>query len=180
MSQDMIVAKRYAKALFDVANNRNLVQQIEEELRLVVESIASHADFSKLLKHPNVQKDVKLAMVRSVFEGKLTDLLLDTLYMLVERRREDILPALLDNYIRISNEATGQAHAIVTTPVPLTEEESATIADQFGKLTGKSIRVTNVVNPATLGGMEVRIGDRLYDGSLAGKLVRLQKTLSVS
>ncbi len=68
----------------------------------------------------------------------------------------------------------------MTSPAPLSEQEKSNLAEKFGALLGKTIRVTNSVNPELLGGLTVRIGDTLYDGSLKGKLERLDKTLQTA
>ncbi|WNQ11552.1 F0F1 ATP synthase subunit delta [Paenibacillus aurantius] len=180
MSQDTIVAKRYAKALFEVARGRNQIAQVEEELAAVVSSIRENADFRRLLEHPNLDASVKTNLLTGIYEGKVSEAVFNTLRLLVDRGRESLLPYLLNDYVKIANEELGQAKAIVTTPLPLTAEETEHIAAQFGQLTGKTIRVENVIDSSLLGGLQVRIGDRLYDGSLSGKLNRLQKTLAGS
>jgi F-type H+-transporting ATPase subunit delta len=80
--------------------------------------------------------------------------------------------------VKIAGEALGQARATVYTAQALSAEELGNVAAQFSGLTGKKITAEQVVEPALLGGIQVRIGDRLYDGSLAGKLDRLQKSLN--
>lgn len=178
MSSDTIVAKRYAKALFAVAQEKSAIQQVEEDLRSIVEVIEGNADLKKLLLHPNVDASDKIKMLKGIFEGKVSEPVLSTLQLLVERRRESILRSLLDHYVSIADAALGQASATVYAPFALTEAESREIARQFGRLTGKKIRLESIVDPSLLGGIQVRIGDRLYDGSLSGKLARLQKTLN--
>lgn len=180
MSGDTNVAKRYARALFEVAREQNLIAQVEEELRSVLEAIRVNADFGKLLQHPNIATAAKIDMLKNVFGGRLSDTVFHTLCLLIENRREDVLSYVLDDYVAIANEALGQASAIVTTPSPLSDKEKEEITERFGKLTGKKIRVENVINASLIGGMQVQIGDRLYDGSLAGKLARLEKSLSVT
>jgi F-type H+-transporting ATPase subunit delta len=174
MSSETIVAKRYAKALFELAQEKNEVAQVEADLQAIVSSIHEHADFQKLLSHPNIDSSKKTALLSTLFQGKVSEAVLNTVSLLVERRRESILAELLADYVKIANEALGQAKAIVSSPKVLTKEESAHIASRFSEITGKKIQVEQVIDTSLLGGIQVRIGDRLYDGSLAGKLQRLQ------
>ncbi|MNI14814.1 ATP synthase subunit delta [compost metagenome] len=176
-SADNVVAKRYAKALFEIAKENSTVSQIEEELASIVKVIKDHADLRKLLSHPNVDSAAKIDLLKKVFEGNVSEVLFNTLQLLFTRRRESILPYLLNDYIQIANEELGQATAIVTTPYALSESDQQGVAVQFTQITGKTIRVENVIDPKLIGGMQVRIGDRLYDGSLIGKLNRLEKQL---
>ncbi|MDU5949832.1 MAG: ATP synthase F1 subunit delta, partial [Paenibacillus macerans] len=115
-------------------------------------------------------------VISQAIEGKLSKSVVSLAKLLVERGRIGILPELLDAYIKISSDALGIANAVVLTTYPLNEEEKGQVAAEFGALVGKKIRVENEIDKSLLGGMKVRIGDTLYDGSLAGKLERLEKS----
>jgi F-type H+-transporting ATPase subunit delta len=180
MSRDTIVAKRYAKALFELAQGKNQIAQVEDELGQIVGIIHDNVDLEKLLTHPNIDTSKKIALLNQLFAGKVSEIVLNTICLLVERRREDLLSSLLEDFVLIANEALGQAQATVTTPLALTEHEAQEIAERFSQISGKKIQISNVVDPSLLGGLTVRIGDRLYDGSLSGKLGRLEKSLQVS
>ncbi|MCP3775317.1 F0F1 ATP synthase subunit delta [Paenibacillus sp. MZ04-78.2] len=180
MSQDLIAAKRYAKALFDVARESDRVAQVEQELEKVIAVLNENPDLFKLIKHPGIEADVKIGLLKQIFDADVSEVVINTLKLLIQRRREDSLEAFVAAYSKIAGDALGQANATVYTPVELSETELGTIAETFGKLTGKQIRVESVLDKRLLGGIQVRIGDRLYDGSLAGKLERLHKTLNQS
>lgn len=177
MSRDTIVAKRYAKALFEVALGQGSVAQVEEELKGILQVIRENADYGKLLEHPNISTDAKQQLLKQAFEGKVSAAVFNTVQLLVERGRVSVFEDLVDSYVKIANESLGQANATVYSTYPLKKEESHQIADRFGQLTGKRIRISNVVDASLIGGIQVRIGDRLYDGSLSGKLQRLQQAL---
>lgn len=180
MSKDMIAAKRYAKALFQVAREKGQVAQVEQELESMISVLKENADLSKLIKHPGIEAAVKIGLIKQIFESSVSEAVLNTLQLLIERRREEALEAFVKAYVKIANDALGQANATVYTPVELSEAELNAIAATFGKLTGKQIRMESVLDKSLLGGIQVRIGDRLYDGSLSGKLSRLERTLNQS
>ncbi|UJF33280.1 F0F1 ATP synthase subunit delta [Paenibacillus hexagrammi] len=175
---DIVVAKRYAKALFEVAQEKNAVSQVEEELTSVGSAIKDNADLQKFLSHPNIGASVKTDLLKQSLSGKVSEMVMNTLQVLIDKGRISILSALVSDYVKIANEALGQASATVYSTASLTDAQQAEIAAQFSKITGKTIRVTNVIEPKLLGGIQVRIGDRLYDGSIAGKLDRLAKSLA--
>jgi F-type H+-transporting ATPase subunit delta len=177
MTSGTVIAKRYAKALFEVAQARNAVSEVEEELKSISEVLESTPELLDFLNHPKISAADKVALLQKSFSGTLREEVMSTLQLLVERRRQAALRALYREYVAIANEALGQAEAVAITAVPLSEEEQRKVSEQFGKVTGRKIRVHNVINPAILGGIQVRIGDRLYDGSISGKLSRLQKIL---
>lgn len=180
MSRDLNVAKRYAKALFESAQGGNIVSQVEEELLAVVNAIEANGDLEKLIQHPGIAVEAKKGMLQQLFEGKVSDIVLNTLQLLIDRRREDIIGAIATYYVGIANGALGQANATVYTPFDLSETELNLIREKFGSLSGKTIRLDTVIDKSLLGGIQVRIGDRLYDGSLSGKLQRIEKVLNQS
>ncbi len=164
------VAKRYARALFEVANERGLVDQIETELRSVVDAIEGNAELAKILMHPHIAPDAKKELVSQLFQARVATETLNFLNLLIDNKRESDLAPIVRAYVVLANEARGIADAVVTTAKPLSDEEQTQLAEQFGKILNKTLRVTTVVDPSILGGVVVKIGDRLYDGSIKTKL----------
>ncbi|GIP28744.1 ATP synthase subunit delta [Paenibacillus sp. J23TS9] len=178
MSRETIAAKRYAKALFEVAVQQQKTLEVEQELKAVVEAITANADVQQFISTPNISISVKLDVLKKALQDKVSQPVVNTIELLIERGRADILSDLLDSYIRIEGESLGIADATVYSTYPLSEQEQASVAAQFGALANKKIRVSNVVDKSLLGGVKVMIGDKLYDGTLAGKLERLEKSFN--
>ncbi|UHA75661.1 F0F1 ATP synthase subunit delta [Paenibacillus sp. 481] len=177
MSQETVVAKRYAKALFELAQERQAVAETEQQLKLIAELLHANRELKLLLTSPNVNLADKSSVLKGALQGHVSDFVLNTLDMLIERGRIHALQDVANSYVRIAGAAIGLVDAEVTSAYALSEEEKQVVAFQFGSTLGKSVRVHNVVNASILGGMQVRIGDRLYDGSLSSKLTRMEKTL---
>lgn len=173
----LIVAKRYAKALFEAASQEGIVDQVEQELELVVQLIKDDLEFKKFLEHPNIETDAKLEVLKTTLSNHLSPIVFKTLELIILRRREAMLPELLSSYIASANEALGQENAVVYSAYDISAEESDKIAQTFSAMTGKKIKVSHIVDASILGGLRVRIGDRLFDGSLSNKLANLEKSL---
>lgn len=171
------VAKRYARALFEVASENQTIDTTENELNQITELIAQDADFKAILTHPKITAAEKNQMLKTLFEGKVADTTLNFLTLVIERGREESFSAIAQNFTDLANEARGYADAIVTTAKPLTDEEAQKVAAQFGDQLNKKLRVTTKVDPTIIGGMIVRIGDRMYDGSIKGKLARFTQQI---
>lgn len=178
MSSNSVVAKRYAKALFEVAQSNKNVEGIEADLKVIAAALQANEDFAKFIVHPNIASNDKLDVLKKAFGGSVSETVLNTLGVLVESGRESIIEELLENYVSIANALTGSASAVVTTPQALSDKELDAVAKDFGKAIGKTVRAENIVDPALLGGLTIRVGDRLYDASLSGKLARLEKSLN--
>ncbi len=177
MSRGTVVAKRYAKALFQLAQQKGLVTETEAQLELIVKVIEINADVRAFLAAPNITLETKKQTLIKAFGAEASPIVLNLVSLLIERGREGELAAVLEAYLKVAGGVLGRADAHVTSSQPLTDSEQTKLADKFGALLGKTIRVTNTVNPELLGGVTVRIGDTLYDGSLRGKLERLDKAL---
>ncbi|OKP98482.1 F0F1 ATP synthase subunit delta [Paenibacillus sp. P46E] len=178
MSRDTIVAKRYAKALFEVAFEERQTLEIEEDLKSLVTALNSDTELQRFISSPRISGEDKLAVLKRALEGKLSGAVINTLEILMKRGRMDILPDLLDSYIKIEGDSLGQADATVYSTYSLSSSELTQVAEEFGHLSGRNIRITNVVDKSLLGGLKVVIGDTLYDGSLFGKLARLEKSFN--
>jgi F-type H+-transporting ATPase subunit delta len=174
---DVVVAKRYARALFDLAMEQNALESFENDLVNAQKEIANSEGLLQFLAHPKIDTAVKKEKINNIFAGKISNSVLSLVLLLIERRREGILPTLLKEFVAQANEARGIADAVVVSAAPLGNAEVNTIATQFGRKIGKSLRVQNVVDPSVIGGIVIRIGDRLYDGSVAGKLARFKQSI---
>ncbi|MFF2481286.1 F0F1 ATP synthase subunit delta [Paenibacillus sp. NPDC058071] len=175
MSRDIVVAKRYAKALFDLAQQDGIVAEVEEQLKLIVQTLEADENFSKFLSFPSIDPAKKVAVLKEAYSDRVSSIVLNTLELLVARGRQDAIGSIYIAYTKIAGEALGQAHATIYSASQLTVSEFAEVVAQFSQISGKKIIAQQVVEPELLGGVQVRIGDRLYDGSLSGKLDRLQK-----
>lgn len=172
-----IVAKRYALALFQIANEKQLLDQMELELRTVREVTNNNAEFKALLKTPKITMENKKQMIQTIFADLSKDVQ-NTIIILMERHREEEIPAVADHFIALANEAKGTADAVVYSARELTKEEEQSISSTFASSIGKkSLRMNNIVDENLIGGVKIQIGNRIYDGSVRGKLDRLERKL---
>ena len=176
MSNTM-VAKRYASALFQIANEQQVLGQVEEDLRVVKEVLEYNPDLKAVLQSSKLTIDKKKEIVKNAF-ASVNVFVLNTVLVLIDRHREDQIAEVTDQFLELANEAMGIAEAEVYSARELTDAErealSATFAAKIGK---KSLRIENIVDSNLLGGIRLRIGNRIYDGSLRGKLDRLERKL---
>jgi len=176
MSNSM-VAKRYASALFQIAKEQQFLSTVEEELRVVKEVLQYNADLKAVLKSSKLTIDKKKEVIKAAFVS-INSYVLNTLLILIDRHREDEIVEVVDQFIELSNNEMGIAEAEVFSIRPLTDAERAAISTTFAaKIGKKSLRIENIVDSELLGGVKLRIGNRIYDGSLRGKLNRLERKL---
>jgi F-type H+-transporting ATPase subunit delta len=173
------VAKRYALALFQISKENNLLDQMEEELRVVKQVITGSTDLTAVLKSPKVSIEQKKQLIKGSF-STIHPFVLNTLMILIDRHREDQIAEVADHFVALANEVRGIAEAKVYSVRPLTDSEKEALSASFAAKVGKkSLRIENIVDTDLLGGLKLRIGNRIYDGSLRGKLDRLERNLIV-
>lgn len=172
-----LVAKRYAHAFFEVASEKNQVDKVEQELQLIKQTIDENPAFLRFLEHPQIATDVKKEEFATIFKGQLSQTTLNFFYLLIDKNREDAFDYIPKFFTEKANEARGLVDAVVTSVKPLTDDQKMALVNSFKQLLNKEVRIQNELNSSIMGGVVVQIGDRLYDGSVAGKLNRLQQSL---
>jgi F-type H+-transporting ATPase subunit delta len=172
-----LVAKRYASALFQIANEQQILGQVEEDLRVVKEVLEYNSDLKAVLKSSKLTIDKKKEIVKNAF-ASVNVFVLNTVLILIDRHREDQIVEVTDQFLELANEAMGIAEADVYSARELTDAEREALSSAFAaKIGKKSLRIENIVDSNLLGGIRLRIGNRIYDGSLRGKLDRLERKL---
>ncbi|SFL62629.1 F0F1 ATP synthase subunit delta [Pelosinus propionicus] len=171
------LAVKYAQALYELASEKQVLEITEQELRFVENTIASYDDLSTLMYHPQVLAQAKKETIHKVFGQDIHDFVLNFLLLLVDKRRESILPAIISEYATLANKARNIVEAEVTTALPLGESQHTALANKLSQVTGKTIVLKTQINQGIIGGMIVKIGDKLIDGSVVRQLATLKKAL---
>jgi F-type H+-transporting ATPase subunit delta len=176
MSNSM-VAKRYALALLKIAKETDSLGVIEEELRVVKEVVQYNPELKAILNSSKLSIEKKKEILKTAFASVNVNVL-NTLLILIDRHREDQIIDLADEFLELANEEMGIAEAEVYSTRELSVAERDAISTVFAAKVGKkSLKLENIVDSNLLGGIRLRIGNRIYDGSLRGKLDRLERKL---
>ena len=177
---EAIVAKRYADALFQLGNEKNTLDQFVEEFRVVKEVFQKEEQLNTFLEHPRINQMKKKELLEAAFQNMDQDVL-NTLLLLLERDRVQIVPSMIDHLIQRVNDAKGIAEATVYSVRELSDSEKKelenTIAKRFEK---QSVTIHNVVDPTIIGGIRVRVGNTIIDGSISGKLRRMEREIATA
>lgn len=176
MSKD-IAAGRYALALFQLVNEKGQLEQVEEDLRVVKQVFTENNQLQTVLQHPKVSVEKKKAILKEAF-ASMSTYVLNTLMLLLDRHRASIIDEVANTFIRLAHEERGVAEATVYSVRSLSNDEQTAISAVFSKKIGKqSLKIENVIDHRLIGGVKIRIGNRIFDGSVNGKLERLERQL---
>lgn len=181
MNKDLqTIAKRYAVALFELGKEQNSLPTLEEEMKVLKQVFEANKELLGLLENPKVDKVAKKALVTETFQSfSLT--VQNTLHLIVERHRQEIIPVMAAYVLKLSNEARNEKEALVYSTRLLTEDEKTAISEVFSKkVNANKLHIENIVDDSILGGVKIRIGNTIFDGTLSGKLERIRRQLTAS
>ncbi len=171
------LALRYAGALFAAAREANAVDAVESDLGMITWSLGEVPRLEETLTHPLIPAARKKSIAESVFKGKVQDITLHFLRLVVDKRRESILPEVETEYVRLANDFRNVCIVNVTSAVALTDDEKAKLTEKLSRATGKTVRLALAEEPDLVGGLVVQIGDTVTDGSIKGNLASLREKL---
>lgn len=171
------VAGRYAEALYEIAVETKLVDQLEKELTAVVEIINGSDELKRVLFHPRIAAAEKKEVLDSLFKKHVSEITMHFLGLLVERNRELYLADITGYYTSLANKARGITDVEVTSAVDLTKEEKKRLTKAMEQCTGKQVRLSYKTDAGLLGGVVVRVGDKVIDGSVRTRLQALREQL---
>jgi F-type H+-transporting ATPase subunit delta len=170
-------ARRYAEAVFELGSEPDTLDTWLADVRLIADYFGNH-QLAFILNQPNVRFERKEAIIRDLLGGKVSQEGLGLALALVESGGVSLAPRVRDEFERLYNDKRGQAFAEVTSAAPLDEAMRASITSQMGQLTGKRIFLREKVDPDLLGGVTVRVGDTLIDGSVRRRLELLRRRIA--
>lgn len=169
--------RRYARAAFEVALSHNELDRWEKDLADLGPLMAD-ADFSALLVAPQVPLSVKLDGVRTLLRD-VSPRVRNFVSVLVAHGQASGFARMAAEFARLADEKRGVARADIVTAVPVDPERRRRIADSLSAIVGQKVLMTERVDPAIVGGVVARVGDRLIDGSTRTRLQQMRSTLAV-
>jgi F-type H+-transporting ATPase subunit delta len=170
-------ARRYARALLDVAQQQGGPESVRRELREATALLAAQKDLRTALEHPALPAESKRKVVEAVWGRGATPLLVRLLTLLAERGRMEMLPAIEDAFGALWNAQRGVVAAEAISAVALDEAQTRAVAEALRKATGKDVELQTRTDPALLGGILVKMAGRNYDGTVRGRLRALRQRL---
>lgn len=175
-----LVSKTYGEALYEAAMESGEGKAVElmEEIRCVNEILKANPQFDELMKHPGIPKKDKLQVVADTLKGRVSDELAGLLEVVVSKERYKDLPAILDYYTGRVKEQQRIGTAYVTTAAELDEGQKKAVEAKLLETAGyRKMELHYDVDTSLIGGMIIRINDRVVDSSIRTKLDDMKKQL---
>ena len=170
-------ARRYAQAVFELALENRELEKWFDDLTLLSDSV-SNQEFLDFLSQPRVTSEEKIRVVRDALGDLVEPLALNLMSLLATKNIAHILPGITDRYQELLDAQQGIELAEAVTAIPLDDDEERRITEMLSAMSGRDVRLTTRVDAEILGGMIVRIGDRVMDGSTRSRLRAMRRELA--
>jgi F-type H+-transporting ATPase subunit delta len=175
------LAERYAAALFELADERRILDEVAADLRQLQAMLEASGDFLRLIRSPIVSRNEQAKAIGALAErAGLSSSVRDFLAVIAGNRRMFAIPAIIAAFLHKLATRRGEVNAQITAAQRLSEAQLAALDEQLRRSIGSRVAVDVRVDPGLIGGMIVRVGSRMVDGSVRGKLQRLQLAMKSS
>ncbi len=174
---EKVVARRYAVALFHVAQEKGQLDQIMSDYQLVISFLKQDPRLGELLRHQRLSVCRKKEIARELWQNRISRLFLSFVELLIDKRRERFLEAIYGLFASQVRQLRNIVIAEVRTAFPLDQQAEQDLMKALEQLTGKQIELETSLHPELIGGLAVKIGDRIFDGSTTKQLQLLGRRL---
>ena len=173
-----LIAGTYGDALFELAVEQNLTDSLMQEIDFLQTVLKENSDFEKILMHPEIPKQKKLQLIENVFKGRISDALTGFLRIVVTKGRYENLPDIFAYFIARVKEYKKIGIAQVVSAIPLRDEQKQKIEQKLLETTHyETMEIDYKVEESRIGGLMIRIGDRVVDSTIRSKLSALTGSL---
>ncbi len=164
--------------LLELATEQGALEKVRADVQMLLDSIAGSRDLLLMLRSPVIQHLKKGAVLQKIFEGKVQDLTMKFIRIVAAKGRENLLPEIAEEFIRLYNDQSGLQEAVVTTAFPIDKGIRGEFEKLVGDYSGKKAVLEEVVDESIIGGYTLLMGDRKIDASVTGKLKELKLKFS--
>ena len=177
MARRETAARRYAEAAFELGRSDESLDAWSEDLARLSDALAS-LQVETVVRHPAIAFERKQELLRRVVGDGVSPQALNLVLLMIRRGRPKQVPAMVERFNELLRRERGVVRAEVRSALPLEEPEREAISERLRALTGDAVEINELVDPSLIGGIAVRIGDRLYDASVRSRLERLRARLT--
>lgn len=171
------LARRYAAAIFSLAQANGGVDAIGNDLESMSSAIERDELSREFFVAPVIQRETKERVLNAGFGGRVHEVALHTVLLLVRKRRETLLPTIVSEYRKMQLQSRGEEPLTITTARELDFNELRAMVERLERLYAKKFEVKQIVDPKLIGGVRILMGDRRIDGTVSGRLESLARTL---
>ena len=170
------VSLRYAKSLISLAQEKNKLEEVNADMKLIAATCKNSPDLLLMLNSPIIKTDKKIAVLTAIFSGQLDAMTQSFMVLMANKKREYILGDVAEDFSALYRQAKGIVRAEVTSAIALDDNIKSQIRARIGG--NQEIEFVEKIDASLIGGFIVKVGDKQFDGSIARSIAKLKKTFS--
>lgn len=171
------IARRYAQALFEIAKEQNAVEKFAQDLRSVVSNIESTAEIKKVVYNRLAPAAVKKELCKNILTGDIEPMVGNFINLVLDKAREEYLNAIVEVFDEQVDREKKIVKAQVKVADALDENQIKNLEERLSRMTGQNVKASVDIDRSLIGGISVKIGDIVYDGSITKQLGMLKEHL---
>ena len=172
-----LVANRYASALFEAGIDLEKINIFNDELDFLGKVFKEEEKLLQILHHPKIGKAEKRDLMDSLFKDKLSEEMINFLYILIDKRRDGHILEIVDEYKKMFNKHQNIIKVIAITAVPMEDRAKEKLTVVLKDKLDKTIELTNEIDQGLIGGVLLKVEDKLIDGTIKGQLAAIGKAI---
>ncbi len=169
-----VVDKVYAMAIFEIAVEKNMLDDYKSELDAISVVFKEQKDFFEFFRSPRIRKDKKKEVINNIFKDKVSDDILNFLFVLIDKKRGYRIDGIAREFSILYDEKNKIVDAHVKSVVELDDNTKKNLISKLSDISGKHIRLTCEVDKSIIGGLWVKVGDKVIDSTVKEELKRLK------
>lgn len=175
-----LIEKRYAEALVEISLQDNMIESYQKKLTQVVSILNENDDFERIILNPQINMDIKKSILKEVFKNiAIDENLMSFLMLLLDKGRFNLLPGILQQYIKLSDKKTNTLTMKISSGLPLDEEQIYRIKEKYRSLyNASSVKAEIEIDKKLIGGVRVSIADKVFDATIKSRLDSLKDIIS--
>ncbi len=173
-----LVIKRYATALFELAISDNRIEDYKSEVELVIQLLRDEPDFIALLQNRRITLDEKVSLIEKIFSEQVSSSVVGLMILIIKKGRQEFLLDIFETFLQMIEKQKGILKATVTSAVVLEARQLEEIKMQLENNTKSQIELDTIVDESIIAGLIIRVGDKVVDASIKGKMQTLKKQLA--
>ena len=173
-----LISKRYANALFEVSQELNKIEPIKDELQFISSCLTEHPKVNLLLKSPLVQLQEKKDIITQIFNQHVSQEVMNFMFVLLDKRRQNYIMAIIEEFKVMADAARNEVQAIAYTAELMTQADVLELQAKLSATSGKNVKLKNVVKKDIVGGVLIKLGDKVIDGTIKSRLEQMKYQLT--
>jgi len=172
-----LIADRYAQAILQSCPDLETIETLNNELVLMRDTWNKSPETREFFMNPKIPPKIKARIISDALEKRISSYMLNLLILLIEKNRQDILPDIADRYTELTDRARGVEHAEIVVARPIPEDLEGRLLKAVQRFSTRDVEIALRIDPSIYGGVKIRLGDRVIDGSLRWRFEALRRAM---